>query len=78
MQEHYHLADGVSEDEANLVFNNVVWKVIKDAFKHVRCISVASYYTQVNLLPFCTLVLELLFFTLTYKCNSFLHACVEE
>jgi hypothetical protein len=45
------LADGISEDEANLVFNNATWKVIKDAFKHAHCISVASYYTQVNLLP---------------------------
>jgi hypothetical protein len=62
MQEHYRLADGVSEDEGNLVLNNVAQKVIKDAFKHARCISVASYYTQVNLLPFCTLVLKLLIF----------------
>jgi hypothetical protein len=54
MQEHYRLADGVSEDEANLVFNNAAQKVIKDAFKHADCISVASYYTQVNLLHFCT------------------------
>jgi hypothetical protein len=54
MQEDYRLADGVSEDEANLVFNNATWKVIKEAFKHARCIYVASYYTQVNLLPFCT------------------------
>jgi hypothetical protein len=54
MQEHYRLADSVSEDEANLVFNNVARKVIKDVFKHARCIFVASYYTQVNLLPFCT------------------------
>jgi hypothetical protein len=38
-------------DEDNLVFNNAAWKVIKDVFKHARCISVASYYTQVNLLP---------------------------
>jgi hypothetical protein len=45
MHEHYRLANGVSEDEANLVFNNAAWKVIKDAFKHARCISVASYYT---------------------------------
>jgi hypothetical protein len=45
MQEHYRLADGVSEEEANLVFNNVARKVIKDAIKHVRCTSVASYYT---------------------------------
>jgi hypothetical protein len=54
MQKHYRLADNVSEDEANLVFNNVARKVIKDVFKHARCIFVASYYTQVNLLPFCT------------------------
>jgi hypothetical protein len=56
------LADGVSEEEANLVFNNVAWKVIKDAFKHARCISVASSYMQVNLLLFCTQVLKLLIF----------------
>jgi hypothetical protein len=54
MQEYYRLADGVSEDEANHVFNNATRKVIKEAFKHTRCIYVASYYTQVNLLPFCT------------------------
>jgi hypothetical protein len=36
MQEHYRLADGVSEEEANLIFNNATWKVIKDAFKHAR------------------------------------------
>jgi hypothetical protein len=62
MQEHYRFADGVSEDEANLIFNNATRKVIKDVFKHARCISVASYYTQVNLLPFCTHVLNLLIF----------------
>jgi hypothetical protein len=38
-------------DDANLVFNKVAQKVIKDAFKHTRCISVATYYTQMNLLP---------------------------
>jgi hypothetical protein len=54
MQEHYRLAEGVSEDKARLIFNNVACKVIKDAFKHARCISVASYYTQMNLLLFCT------------------------
>jgi hypothetical protein len=48
--------------EANLVFNNAARKVIKDAFKHIRCISVAIYYTQVNLLLFYTQVLKLLFF----------------
>jgi hypothetical protein len=47
MQEHFHLADGVSEAEASSVFNNVAWKVIKDAFKHACCISIATYYTWV-------------------------------
>jgi hypothetical protein len=46
----------------NLVFNNAARKVIKDVFKHARCIFVASYYTQVNLLPFYTQVLKLLIF----------------
>jgi hypothetical protein len=35
MQEHYRLADGVREDEANLIFNNAARKVIKVTFKHV-------------------------------------------
>jgi hypothetical protein len=61
------LVDGVSEDEANLIFNNAACKVIKDAFKHARCISIASYYTKVNLLLFCTYVLKLLFFTLQWN-----------
>jgi hypothetical protein len=61
MQEHYHLADGVSDDEASLVFNNASYKVIKDTFKHAYYIYVATYYTQVNLLLFCTHVLKLLF-----------------
>jgi hypothetical protein len=54
MQEHFRLADRVSEVEASLVFNIVASKVIKDAFKHARCISVATYYTQVKFLLFCT------------------------
>jgi hypothetical protein len=62
MQEYYRLANCVSEDEANLVFNNATWKVIKDALKHDRCISIATYYTQVNLVLFCMQVLKLLFF----------------
>jgi hypothetical protein len=62
MQEHYRLTDGVSEAEASLIFNNVARKVIKDAFKHVCCIFVASYYMQVKLLLFYTHVLKLLFF----------------
>jgi hypothetical protein len=56
MQEHYRLAKGVSEQEPDHVFNNAACKVIKDAFKHARCISIATYYTLVNLLPFCTQV----------------------
>jgi hypothetical protein len=64
MQEHYHLADGISEDEANLVFNNATWKVIKDTFKHARCISVAYYYTQVNLLPLLHTCVEVIDFLL--------------
>jgi hypothetical protein len=61
IQEYYRLADGISEDEANLVFNNAAQKVIKDAFKHARCLSIASYYTQVNLIPVfnnCSVVID--------------------
>jgi hypothetical protein len=58
MQEHFHLSDGVSEAEGNLVFNNVAHNVIKDALKHACCISVAIYYTQVNLILFCMQVLK--------------------
>jgi hypothetical protein len=58
MQEYFRLVDRVSEDEASLMFNNVAWKVIKDAFRHARCISIATYYLQVNLLLFCTQVLK--------------------
>jgi hypothetical protein len=47
MQELFRLADGVSETEASSIFKNVAWKVIKDTFKYVRCISVATYYTYV-------------------------------
>jgi hypothetical protein len=41
LQEHYRLADDIREEEANLVFNNVARKVIRDAFKHTHCIYVA-------------------------------------
>jgi hypothetical protein len=37
MQEHYRLAEGVSEDEASLVFNNPTCKVIKGVFVLVFC-----------------------------------------
>jgi hypothetical protein len=53
MHEHFHLADGVSKAEASPVFNNAAQKVIKDTFKHARCISVATYYRQMNLILFC-------------------------
>jgi hypothetical protein len=51
IHEYYRLADGDSVDKANLIFNTTIWKVIKDGFKHTHFISIASYYTQVNLLP---------------------------
>jgi hypothetical protein len=41
MHDYFHLPDVVSKTEVNLVFNNDAQKVIKDAFKHARCISVA-------------------------------------
>jgi hypothetical protein len=47
MEEHFRLAGGVSKSKASSVFNNAAWKVIKDAFKHARYISIAIYYTQV-------------------------------
>jgi hypothetical protein len=47
MQEHFHLADRVSEADVHSVFKNAAWKVIKDAFKHASYISIATYYTQV-------------------------------
>jgi hypothetical protein len=50
------------EVEANLIFNNATHKVIKFAFKHACCISIVSYYMQMNLLHFCTHVLKLLIF----------------
>jgi hypothetical protein len=62
MHEHYRLVDGVSKDKTNLIFNNAARKVIKNAFKHTHCISVASYYMQVNLLFFYTQVFKLLIF----------------
>jgi hypothetical protein len=71
------LGQRVSKDEANLTFHNATQKVIKDAFNYAYCIYVAFYYRQVNLLPFGMHVLNLLIFTLTCKCNSFLHASVE-
>jgi hypothetical protein len=41
------LAEGISEDVANIVFNKVARKVIKDAIKHARLVSISVFYTQV-------------------------------
>jgi hypothetical protein len=47
MQEHFHLAEGVSFDAANIVFDKVAQKVIKDVVKHACLVSTALYYTKV-------------------------------
>jgi hypothetical protein len=47
MQEHFRLAEGVSEDVAINVFNKAARKVIKDAVKHTRLVSISVFYTQV-------------------------------
>jgi hypothetical protein len=47
MQEHFHLAEGISEDMANIVFNKAMCKVIKDAVKHAHLVSIFVFYTQV-------------------------------
>jgi hypothetical protein len=46
MQELYCLAEGVSEDDASLVFNNSTRKVIKDAIKNARHQSITYYYRR--------------------------------
>jgi hypothetical protein len=45
-QEHFYLAEGVSLDATNIVFNKVVRKVIKDAVKHAFLVSTALYCTE--------------------------------
>jgi hypothetical protein len=45
--EHFHLAEAVSIEMANIVFDKAVQKVIKDAIKHSCLVSTALYYTQV-------------------------------
>jgi hypothetical protein len=47
MQEHFCLVEGVSDEDASYVFNNAAHRVIKDAFKHVRCQSITYYCTHV-------------------------------
>jgi hypothetical protein len=46
-QEHFCLVEGISLDAANIVFDKVVRKVIKDAVKHTHLVSTALYYTEV-------------------------------
>jgi hypothetical protein len=41
------LAEGLSEDVANIIFNKAAHKVIKDAVKHARLVSISIFYTQV-------------------------------
>jgi hypothetical protein len=38
-QEHFRLAEGISIEMANIVFDKRTWKVIKDAVKHARLLS---------------------------------------
>jgi hypothetical protein len=43
--EHFCLAEGVSLEKANIVFDKAAQKVIKDAVKHARLMSTALYYS---------------------------------
>jgi hypothetical protein len=47
MQEHFRLAEGVSLETANIVFDKATEKVIKDAVKHARLVSTTTYYSQI-------------------------------
>jgi hypothetical protein len=40
------LTEGVFEDDASLMFNNLAQKVIKDAIKHARYQSITYYYSS--------------------------------
>jgi hypothetical protein len=46
-QEHFCLAEDISIEMANIVFNKAAQKVIKDAVKHDCLVSTALYYSQV-------------------------------
>jgi hypothetical protein len=46
-QNHFCLAKGVSIEMANIVYDKVAQKVIKDAIKHAHLVSIALYYSQV-------------------------------
>jgi hypothetical protein len=43
MQKHFCLVKGVSLESANIVFNKVARKVIKDAIKHALLVSTTLY-----------------------------------
>jgi hypothetical protein len=42
------LVEAISLEVANIVFNKVAQKVIKDAVKHARLVSTALYYSEVS------------------------------
>jgi hypothetical protein len=44
-QEHFCLAEDISIDTANIVFDKATWKVIKDTIKHTFLVSTALYYS---------------------------------
>jgi hypothetical protein len=46
-QDHFRLAEGISLEMANFVFDKVAGKVIKDTVKHARPVSSVLYYSQV-------------------------------
>jgi hypothetical protein len=48
LQEHFCLAEDVSIEMANIVFDKAVRKVIKDAIKHAHLVSTTLYYSQVR------------------------------
>jgi hypothetical protein len=43
--DHFCFAKGISMEMANIVFDKVARKVIKDAVKYVRLVSTALYYS---------------------------------
>jgi hypothetical protein len=44
---HYRLAEGISLEEANIVFDKAVQKVINDTVKHARLVFTTLYYSEV-------------------------------
>jgi hypothetical protein len=50
-QEHFCLVEGVTLEAANIVFDTVAQKVIKDTVKHACLVSTDLYYTEV----YCTI-----------------------